>query len=323
MLSTHHHSLAAHRSRTPSRRRFVGLVAAGAAAVGAAGLGRAALAADPLPPPRRFRSQWGIDRRKRSVARILNAADPTAVAAWTTGTGSAPDTIKKEMDSQANALADAAAADLDTARDAVLVSWVRTAATQRTIWDRKYEFLRTGSGGAGTFGVITDEVRAKYSTQLGSDPQWDPDRDSHRSVWESLTSDERQIEILRTSTAPGVSRHHLGSDADFFGTTPRDWADGGPEAANYTWLRANAAHYGFLQTYTAESAKTKPAISEERWHWSYAPVSEAVLDFVRANQDVVSASLDQLWSYDPTRFTYVKENWRDYMFHVNEKAYFG
>jgi hypothetical protein len=323
MHSTHNKPVLSHRYRTPSRRRFLGLVTAGAAAVGAVGIGRVALAEAPATPPRMFRSQRGIDRRKGSVARTLNATDRAAIAAWITGTGSAPDTIKTEMDTQVNALADAAAAGTGTARDAVLVSWVRTAATQRTIWDRKYEFLRTGSGGAGTFGIITDEVRAKYSTQLGSDPQWDPDKDSHRSVWVSLTSEERQIEILRTSTAPGVSRHHLGSDADFFDTTPQDWADGGPEAANYTWLRANAAHYGFLQTYTAESAKAKPAISEERWHFSYAPVSEAVLDFVRGNQDVIATALDELWSYDPTRFTYIKANWSNYMFRVNENAYFG
>ena len=55
----------------------------------------------------------------------------------------------------------------------------------------------------------------------------------------------------------------------------------------------------------------------------YAPVSEAVLDFIRANPDVITDSLDQLWSYDPTRFTYIKANWRNYMFHVNETAYFG
>ncbi|MBL1100567.1 D-alanyl-D-alanine carboxypeptidase family protein [Streptomyces coffeae] len=323
MHDTRNRSVPGHRRTLPRRRRFLGLVTAGAAAVGAAGIGRAALATDPATAPRTFRSQRDINSRKRAIARILNAADPTAVAAWITGAGSAPDSINMELDTQVNGLADAAAAGTGTARDAVLVSWVRTAATQRTIWDRKYEFLRTDSGGAGTFGIVTDEVRAKYAAQLGSAEQWDPDNDSHREVWTSLTSEERQIEILRTSTAPGVSRHHLGSDADFFGTNPQDWTDDGPQAASYRWLRANAAHHGFLQTYTAESTKTKPAISEERWHWSYAPASQAVLDFVGANQDLIADSLDKLWSYDPTRFTYIKANWRDYMFHVNEKAYFG
>ncbi|MER5435138.1 D-alanyl-D-alanine carboxypeptidase family protein [Streptomyces sp. NPDC002588] len=323
MHGTHDSPVPAHRRTTPTRRRFIGLVAAGAAAVGTTAVGRAALAADPAAPLRTYASQYGIDDRERILSGVLDAADPTAVAAWITGTGSAPDGIKPEMDTQVNALADAAAADLGTPRDAVLVSWVRTAATQRTIWDRKYDFLRTGSGGAGTFGIITDEVRAEHPTELGSDPQWDPDKDSHRTVWAALTPDERQIEILRTSTAPGVSRHHLGSDADFFDTTPQDWTDDGPQAADYRWLRANAARYGFLQTYTAESAVGTPAISEERWHWSYAPVAEAVLGFVRAHDDVIAGSLDELWSYDPARFTYIRAHWRDYMFHVNETAYFG
>ncbi|MFM9607213.1 D-alanyl-D-alanine carboxypeptidase family protein [Streptomyces niveiscabiei] len=143
------------------------------------------------------------------------------------------------------------------------------------------DFLRTGSGGAGTFGIIVDAVRAQYAAQLGADPQWDPDKDSHREVWAALTPDERQIEILRTSTAPGVSRHHLGSDADFFDTTPQNWAGGGPLSAHYAWLRANAA----------SSAHASPAISEERWHWSYAPVSEAVLDYVRAYESVAEGAL--------------------------------
>ncbi|WP_416981857.1 D-alanyl-D-alanine carboxypeptidase family protein [Streptomyces sp. T028] len=310
------------RHRRRSRRGFLLLATAGAGAVGTAGIGWSAFGGE-TPPPRLFHSQRGVDRRQRAITAVLNAADPAAVAAWITGTGTAPDAIPAELDTQVNALADAAATGTGTDRDAVLVSRVRTAATQRTIWDRKYDFLRTGSGGAGTFGVITDETRAKYPAELGSDPQWDPDKDSHRTVWESMTPDERQIEILRTSTAPGVSRHHLGSDADFFDTTPQNWTDDGPQAAHYTWLRANAARYGFLQTYTAESAQASPAISQERWHWSYAPVAQAVLGFVRANDDLIVGALDQLWSYDPARFTYIRANWRNYMFHVNEKAYFG
>ncbi|MEU1514496.1 D-alanyl-D-alanine carboxypeptidase family protein [Streptomyces sp. NPDC005811] len=308
--------------RRPSRRKFLWLATAGAGAVGTAGIGWSAFG-DESPPPRVYSSQQDIDDRRSAVTAVLDAADPAAVAAWITGTGTAPDALPAELDTQVNALADAAAAGTGTDRAAVLVSRVRTAATQRTIWDRKYGFLRTGSGGAGTFGVITDETRAKYPAELGTDPQWDPDKESHRTVWASLTPDERQIEILRTSTAPGVSRHHLGSDADFFDTTPQNWTDGGPQAAHYAWLRANASRYGFLQTYTAASAQDSPAISQERWHWSYAPVAEAVLGFVRANDDLISGALDRLWSYDPARFTYIRANWRNYMFHVNEQAYFG
>ncbi|WP_133916739.1 D-alanyl-D-alanine carboxypeptidase family protein [Streptomyces sp. NBC_00582] len=305
-----------------SRRGFLLLATAGAGAVGAAGIGWSAFGGE-TPPPRVFDTQRDIDDRESAVTAVLNAEDPAAVAAWITGTGTAPGAIPAELDTQVGALADAAAAGTGTDRGAVVVSRLRTAATQRTIWDRKYEFLRTGSGGAGTFGVITDEIRAQHPAELGSDPQWDPDKESHRTVWASLTPDERQIEILRTSTAPGVSRHHLGSDADFFDTTPQNWTDDGPQAAHYAWLRANAARYGFLQTYTAESAQAAPAISQERWHWSYAPVAEAVLGFVRANDELIAGALDRLWSYDPARFTYIRAHWRDYMVHVNETAYFG
>ncbi|WP_340373953.1 D-alanyl-D-alanine carboxypeptidase family protein [Streptomyces sp. SS7] len=321
MQDSHDHQVPG-RHRRPSRRRFLLLATAGAGAVGTAGLGWSAFG-DETPPPRVYSSPQDIDDRRSAVAAVLGAADPAAVAAWITGTGTAPGALPAELDAQVNALADAAAAGTGTDRSAVVVSRVRTAATQRAIWDRKYDFLRTGSGGAGTFGVITDATRAAYPAELGTDPQWDPDKESHRTVWASLTPDERQIEILRTSTAPGVSRHHLGSDADFFDTTPQNWTDGGPQAARYAWLRANASRHGFLQTYTAASAQDTPAISQERWHWSYAPVAEAVLDFVRADEALITGALDGLWSYDPARFTYIRANWRNYMFHVNEQAYFG
>jgi len=322
MQDAHDEPAPARRRRTHSRRGFLGLAATGAA-VGLAGAGRQAFA-DPATPPRMFTSQADVDRRQWEISGILAAAAPADVASWITGAAAAPGDLTAEMETQVNGLADAAAGGTGTARSAVVVSWVRTAAAQRAIWDRKYDFLRTGSGGAGTFGIITDEVRAAYPAELGSDPQWDPDKDSHRTVWEtSLTSDERQIEILRTSTAPGVSRHHLGSDADFFDTTPQNWNDGGLQSDHYTWLRAGAARYGFLQTYTDDSAANSPAISRERWHWSYAPVSEAVLHFVRTNETLIDDALDRLWSYDPARFTYIKANWRNYMFHVSEKAYFG
>lgn len=306
-----------------SRRRFLGLLTVGAATVGAAATGQAARASDRTAVGRTYTSQDDIDRRARALAAVLAAADPAAVAAWITGTGSAPEEIRTELDTQITAFADAAATGTGTPRDAVIVSRVRAASTQRLIWDRKYEFLRTGSGGAGTFGIITDEVRAAYPEELGTEPQWDPDTESHRSVWAGLTSGERQIEILRTSTAPGVSRHHLGSDVDFFNTTPQDWTDDGPEAARYAWLRANAARHGFLQTYTRESAASRPAISEERWHWSYAPVTDAVLDHISENEPAISDALDTLWAYDPARFTHIRANWRGYMFHVNRKAHFG
>jgi hypothetical protein len=52
-----------HDGKTPGRRRFLGLAAAGAGAVVLAGLGELAFAADETPV-RTYRSPYGIDRRK-------------------------------------------------------------------------------------------------------------------------------------------------------------------------------------------------------------------------------------------------------------------
>jgi hypothetical protein len=273
---------------------------------------------------RTFTSRWELHKRRRKITAILSFNDPADTAAWIVGNGTAPDRVKAEMDQQVHCLAQAVADGTGVEDpDSVVVSWVRDAATQRTIWDRKYDFLRTGDGGAGTFGLITEEARQQYGDKLGSDVQWDPDKEAHREVWSSLTPDERQIEILQTSTAPGVSRHHLGCDADLFSTTPADWSDNGPMAAKYAWLTQNAARYGFFQPYSAESAQRHPAIKEERWHWSYYPVVEAVLDFIRANPRVVEEKLEELWSYDPGRYTYIHENWKKYIFHVSERVTFS
>jgi D-alanyl-D-alanine carboxypeptidase len=308
------------RSSTTTRRRFIGLLTIASAT--AAGVETVAFGNE-AGQGKTYTSQKGLDERKKTIAGILGSIPPAETAAWIVGNGKAADQIKAETDQQVANLAQAAATGTGAADpDAVVVSFVRDAASQRTIWDRKYDFRRKNDGGAGPFGLITDESRLLYGDKLGPDTQWDPDKEPHREVWASLTSDQRQTEILQTSTAPGVSRHHLGSDADLFSTTPADWTDNGPMAAQYAWLTQNAAQYGFFQPYSAQSAKNRPAISEERWHWSYYPVAEAVLDFVRANPDKIQTQLENLWSYDPSRYTYIHANWPNYMFHVSESVRF-
>ncbi|MEX3106165.1 MULTISPECIES: D-alanyl-D-alanine carboxypeptidase family protein [unclassified Streptomyces] len=186
---------------------------------------------------------------------------------------------------------DSAATGLGVPRDTVVVSWVRAASVQRQIWDRKYDFLRTGSGGAGAFGIIVDAVRA----QLGTDPQWDPDKDSHREVWAALTPDERQIEILRTSTAPGVSRHHLGSDADFFDTPRRTGRAAAPCPPITPGCARTPPRRPTPPPRSARNGGTGPT------HPSPKPYS------------TTSA---------PTR-AWPKVRWRDYMYDLNETAYSG
>lgn len=311
-----------HKKRRYTRRQFIGMTTGATAAValaaGSTAFGRAGA------QHKTYTTQQELDEAKNAVAKTLSSGHRVSTAAWIVGAGDPPAPVKTEMDQQLDALTQAVAAGTSAADPAsIVVSRTRDAATQRTIWDRKYDFLRKDDGGAGAFGIITEESRRRHGGMLGAGTQWDPDNEAHRTVWSSLTPEQRQIEILQTSTAPGVSQHHSGAAADLFSTEPDDWNNNGPMAAQYTWLSRNAAHYGFIQTYTARSAKNQPAISTEPWHWAYAPVSEAILDFIRAVPSSIQGQLEILWKYDPGRYTYIHENWQNYVFHVNERANFA
>ncbi|MEP6645906.1 MAG: M15 family metallopeptidase [Saprospiraceae bacterium] len=80
---------------------------------------------------------------------------------------------------------------------------------------------------------------------------------------------ERALKILRYSSMPGSSRHHWGTDMDL-NSFENGWFDAGEGLKMYNWLKKHAADFGFCQPYTAG----RPAgYLEERWHWSYMPVS--------------------------------------------------
>ena len=84
--------------------------------------------------------------------------------------------------------------------------------------------------------------------------------------------------IMRYSSMPGTSRHHWGTDLDFISVEPEDWTHG-EGLRIYNWLCANAHKFGFFQPYTADPART--GYAEERWHWSYAPLSKPYLEAYR------------------------------------------
>jgi LAS superfamily LD-carboxypeptidase LdcB len=80
---------------------------------------------------------------------------------------------------------------------------------------------------------------------------------------------------MRYSSMPGTSRHHWGTDLDFISVEPEDWTHG-EGLRIYNWLCANAHKFGFFQPYTADPTRT--GYAEERWHWSYAPLSKPYLE---------------------------------------------
>ena len=109
--------------------------------------------------------------------------------------------------------------------------------------------------------------------------------DYQKGIWERKWKRDRYAgwkdvdkvkDILKYSSMPGTSRHHWGTDIDFNALT-NDYFESGTGLKVYNWLSSHAADYGFHQTYTSkEDGRT--GYEEEKWHWSYFPLSEQFLE---------------------------------------------
>lgn len=78
-------------------------------------------------------------------------------------------------------------------------------------------------------------------------------------------------------------------DLDFYSLENGDF-DHGIGKIIYTWMTANAYKYGFCQPYTAGRCA---GYNEERWHWSYYPISSVLR---RAWNRVYGDTTICLWS---------------------------
>ncbi|MCY7327602.1 MAG: M15 family metallopeptidase [Saprospiraceae bacterium] len=87
---------------------------------------------------------------------------------------------------------------------------------------------------------------------------------------------DRALKILEYSSMPGSSRHHWGTDMDLNDLNNAAFESGGKHEKVYLWLIAHAHEYGFGQPYTAGRPT---GYHEEKWHWSYLPLSR---DFLAA-----------------------------------------
>lgn len=121
-------------------------------------------------------------------------------------------------------------------------SGTRNFAAQKSIWDRKWTGqLRTT--GISDITKIKDPVK---KTEL----------------------------ILRYSSMPGTSRHHWGTDFDI-NQLNNSYYSKGEGAIIYKWFTLNAHKYGFGNPYTAGR---ESGYEEEKWHWSYLPLSKIFLN---------------------------------------------
>jgi zinc D-Ala-D-Ala carboxypeptidase len=101
--------------------------------------------------------------------------------------------------------------------------------------------------------------------------------DYQKTIWDTKwgalkdkTAEARAKKILQYSAMPGASRHHWGTDIDLNNlTNPFFEKNGGKKI--YDWLVLHAHEYGFYQPYTAGR---KTGYQEEKWHWTYLPLSK-------------------------------------------------
>ncbi len=115
--------------------------------------------------------------------------------------------------------------------------------------------------------------------------------DSQKKIWENkwkgktkvegknLTSvlnlNERARLILLYSSMPGASRHHWGTDIDL-NSLDNNYFSAGQGLKIYRWLSAHAVEFGFCQPYSSK-ANGRTGYEEEKWHWSYLPLSKFFL----------------------------------------------
>ncbi len=95
------------------------------------------------------------------------------------------------------------------------------------------------------------------------------------------SEDKRALKILEYSSMPGTSRHHWGTDVDINDLEDEYFLQGKGKK-EYEWLMKHANSFGFYLVYTSKD-NGRTGYNEEKWHWSYAPLSSIYLEFYNQN----------------------------------------
>ena len=120
--------------------------------------------------------------------------------------------------------------------------------------------------------------------------------------YNTLSPTEIVYAILRWSALPGASRHHWGSDIDVYDSSripegykvqlvPQESAPGGVFADFHLWLDDNLKYFNFFRPYAHDLG----GIAPEKWHLSYAPVSnqyQQALTYELLEETITSADIE-------------------------------
>jgi LAS superfamily LD-carboxypeptidase LdcB len=129
---------------------------------------------------------------------------------------------------------------------------------------------------------ITIEIVSAYRSYKRQKGIWN--RKFIRNAQKGLIPKNNVKKIIEYSTLPGTSRHHWGTDVDIIdGSKPKEgdvlvtekFHNHGPYESLRVWMDKNAHNFGFIRPYTNDPKRK--GFYYEPWHYSYAPISKAML----------------------------------------------
>lgn len=164
------------------------------------------------------------------------------------------------------------------------------------MWMRKDAYdsfieMHTAAKKAGINLRIISAVRPFYHQKRIWEAKWTGKRQvDGKMLPKEVTegAENRALKILRWSSMPGTSRHHWGTDIDL-NDLNNSYFERGKGAKIYKWLTENAFDYGFCQVYSPKDAARPDGYQEEKWHWSYLPVSQKLTQLYKEkiqNKDI-------------------------------------
>lgn len=93
---------------------------------------------------------------------------------------------------------------------------------------------------------------------------------------------DRALKILEYSSMPGTSRHHWGTDIDL-NSFENSWFEEGEGLKLFEFMETVGKEYGFCRPYTSKGSERPEGYNEEKWHYSYVPVSKYYTEFAKKN----------------------------------------
>lgn len=117
--------------------------------------------------------------------------------------------------------------------------------------------------------VVISATRPFHHQKSIWDKKW---KRSQYMGWQDF---EKARDILKYSSMPGTSRHHWGTDLDL-NALENSYFETKEGKNVYDFLERCGGELGFAQVYTSKS-NGRTGYEEEKWHWSYMPVSSVML----------------------------------------------